>query len=250
MDMQKILNQRHNYMPALIKHGFGDGELKSSYSLFYNPSSGVLNSEWRSLKDGVGFSTQAAKKLAEVLISAADEKNKINLTVHENGHALLKSALRIVAKQNKSLENFTVYYANPTHNLQIVDKLREKTGMALAPKAPLINILSVSQYIMSGNILSDSVITGRADPNNRGVAIYNAIQTGVTLGGLSVISGEAFGITAALVSAAPFLLGQGRELNQKVIDSSGKSVQEGLRYYREKGKKYIWDPIHKMMVWE
>lgn len=202
------------------------------------------------MKDGVGFSTQAAKKLAEVLISAADEKNKINLTVHENGHALLKSALRIVAKQNKSLENFTVYYANPTHNLQIVDKLREKTGMALAPKAPLINILSVSQYIMSGNILSDSVITGRADPNNRGVAIYNAIQTGVTLGGLSVISGEAFGITAALVSAAPFLLGQGRELNQKVIDSSGKSVQEGLRYYREKGKKYIWDPIHKMMVWE
>lgn len=246
----KNIRAAATYMPAFIKYGFGENALKDVYALFYNPCTGGLSSEWRSLQDSVGLNTQTAKKLADVLILTAERQKEVNLTVHESGHVVLKSALRIAVERGQSLENFTVFYANPTHNLQAVDRLRGKTGMKLAAKAPLINTLSVKQYLLSGNVISDTVITSRADPNNKGVSIYNAIQTAFVVGGFGSISASLLGMAGAAVGAAPFLLGQSRSLNQKVIDSPGKAVQEGIRHYREKGKKLVWDPIHKMMVRE
>lgn len=246
----KNIRAAATYMPAFIKYGFGENALKDVYALFYNPCTGGPSSEWRSLQDSVGLNTQTAKKLADVLILTAERQKEVNLTVHESGHVVLKSALRIAVKRGQSLENFTVFYANPTHNLQAVDRLRGKTGMKLAAKAPLINTLSVKQYLLSGNVISDTVITSRADPNNKGVSIYNAIQTAFVVGGFGSISASLLGMAGAAVGAAPFLLGQSRSLNQKVIDSPGKAVQEGIRHYREKGKKLVWDPIHKMMVRE
>lgn len=244
------IGEAATYMPAFIKYGFGENALKDVYALFYNPCTGGLSSEWRSLQDSVGLNTQTAKKLADVLILTAERQKEVNLTVHESGHVVLKSALRIAVERGQSLENFTVFYANPTHNLQAVDRLRGKTGMKLAAKAPLVNTLSVKQYLLSGNVISDTVITSRADPNNKGVSIYNAIQTAFVVGGFGSISASLLGMAGAAVGAAPFLLGQSRSLNQKVIDSPGKAVQEGIRHYREKGKKLVWDPIHKMMVRE
>lgn len=239
-----------NFMPDLIKYGFGEIAIRDVYSLFYNPCSGNLSGEWRSFRDNNGFSTQTAKKLADILALTAEKEKELNLTVHEDGHILLKSALRIVAKEGKSLENFTVFYANPTVNLQLIDRWRSKTGMKLASKAPLINIMSARQYLTSLNFFSDAIVTRRADPANVGIPVYNAIQTAITTAGIATASATFLGISAAAVGAAPFLLGQSRTLSQKVIDSSGKSVQEGVRHYAGKAKKLVWDPIHKMMVAE
>lgn len=246
----RTIDEAAAYMPAFIKHGFGENSLKDVYSLFYNPCSGLMSSDWKSLRDIIGFDTQAAKKLADVLRLTAEKQKEVNLTVHESGHALLKAALRRVHASGQSLDKFTVFYANPIHNLHAVDKWRIKTGMKLATKAPLVNNLNARQFLLSGNFISQPAMVGRADPKNLWSARYSAVSTLGKIGGLGGISFTLFGVAGWAVGAAPFLLGQSRNLNQKVIDSPSKAVQEGMKHYGEEGKRLIWDPIHKMMVKE
>lgn len=235
-----------NYMPAFIQYGHGETALKDTYTLFFNPSQGFISGDWRSLRDSSGLgSTQAAEKLASVLSTTARKSMDLNLTVHESGHALLKQALRIVSRESQiKLDRFTVFYANPTHNLELVDKWRSRTGMHLAKKPPLINAASAQQFLLSGNIISNSVVAFKTKNQDRLASLYNTLGAGVSVYGVHSIGQGLVGAAAWGFGVAPLLLGAHRGLNKQVIDTNGKAVQEGLRSY----KKLLWDPIHKMMI--
>lgn len=242
----KDINDAANYMPVFIQYGFGDATLKRDYSLYFNPSQGFVSGDWRALRDSAGIgSTQAAHKLAAVLSDTANKNKEINLTVHESGHALLKEALRIVNREGLvKLNNFTVFYANPTHNLELVDKWRARTGMKLAQKPPLINTVSAHQFLLNGNFISGPAVMFKTNADGRTASIFNTVAGGLAVPTLSSIGQGFIGAAAWGVGVLPFLLGNQRGLNKQVIDSNGRAVEEGFRSY----KKLIWDPIHKMMV--
>lgn len=235
-----------NFMPAFIQYGYGETTLKDTYTLFFNPSQGFVSGDWRSLRDSSGMGgTQAAKKLAAVLLTTAQKKIDVNITVHESGHALLKEALRqVIREQGVRLDRFTVFYANPTHNLELVDKWRARSGMQLAKKPPLINTASAHQFLLTGNAVSSSVVTFKANSPDRTANLYNTLGAGMAVYGANAIGQGLVGAAAWSFGVAPFLLGANRGLNKQIIDTNGKAVQEGLRSY----KKLVWDPIHKMMV--
>ncbi len=236
-----------SYMPAFIQYGFGETALTNTYSLFFNPAQGLVRSGWRALRDSSGIGgTQAAKKLADLLTLAGNKDKEIQLTVHEQGHALLKEALRRVCQDRRTLSNVTVFYANPTQNLELVDRLRARAGMRLATKAPLINSVSASQNLATGNFISGAVVAGRADRGNSVSHAYNGVAFAV---GTVSLGGVASGLTPLgaagwALGAAPFLLGMAGGMNKKVIINSGQAVQEGVKGV----KKLVWDPVHKMMV--
>lgn len=242
----KDIGDAADYMPAFIQYGYGESTLRDTYSLFFNPSQGFVSGDWRALKDSSGIGgTQAAKKLAAVLIATAQKKIDVNLTVHESGHALLKEALRLVSREQAvRLEQFTVFYANPTHNLELVDKWRSRTGMQLAKKQPLINTASAQQFLLTGNALSAPAVSFKANSPDRTASLYNALGAGAAVYGVHSIGQGLVGAASWGLGVAPLLLGVNRGLNKKVIDTAGKTVQEGLRSY----KRLVWDPVHKMMV--
>src|SRR5690554_791994 len=240
------INDAANFMPAFIQYGYGETTLKDAYTLFFNPSQGFIRGDWRAICDSAGIgSTQAAKKLAAVLVTTAQTKTDVNLTVHESGHALLKQALRIVNREPQvRLSQFTVFYANPTHNLELVDKWRAKTGMQLAKKPPLINAVSAHQFLLSGNAVSSAVVAFKAKSPDRVASLYNTLGAGLGIYGAHSIGQGLVGAAAWGFGVAPLLLGANRNLNKQVVDTNGRAVQEGLRSY----KKLMWDPIHKMMT--
>ncbi len=244
--MCKDIDEAAKYLPAFIQYGFGDAALTNTYSLFFNPAQGIVRSGWRALRDSSGISsTQAAKKLADLLTLAGNNDKEIQLTVHEQGHALLKEALRLVCQDRQTLPNITVFYANPTQNLELVDRWRVRAGMRLANKAPLINNVSVSQNLATGNFISGAVVAGRADGHAVG-HVYNGVAFAI---GTASLGGAASGLTPLgaagwALGAAPFLLGMAGGMNKKVITNSGQAVQEGVKGV----KKLVWDPVHKMMV--
>ena len=242
----KDIGDAANYMPAFIQYGHGETTLKDTYTLFFNPSQGFIGSDWRSFRDSSGVgSTQAAQKLAVVLSTTAKKNMDVNLTVHESGHALLKQALRIVNRESQvKLDRFTVFYANPTHNLELVDKWRARTGMQLAKKTPLINTASAQQFLLSGNLISAPALSFRTNNPDRMASLYNTVGASLAVYGAHTIGQGLVGAAAWGFGVAPFLLGASRGLNKQVIDTNGKAVQEGWRSY----KKLVWDPIHKMMV--
>jgi len=233
-----------NYMPNFITYGYGEGALNQSYALFFNPSQGGVGAEWRAFKNsaGVGGGTQAAKKLASALILSA-EKN-INITVQGDGHSLFKQALKVVAQSNHSLEKMTVFYANATENLSLVEHWRKKTKMKLAQKAPLINNLNIRQSISSGNFVSQPLVASQANSSNNLSIATGAAMNAFALVGLGSIGGGLVGAAGWALGVAPLLLGQSKAMNKKVIESPQQALQEGAKHY----KKLIWDPVHKMMV--
>src|SRR5690606_33237179 len=117
--------------------------------------------EWRALVDTVGIAggTQAAKKLADALELTAERGNETCWTIHEHGHFAFKQALRILAERKVDLSSQTVFYANPTANLELVDRLRRKTGMKMAEARILINDMNMRQAFTSGNIFSENVVS-------------------------------------------------------------------------------------------
>lgn len=233
------------YMPAFIQYGHEEKSL-DTYTLFFNPSQGFSRGDWRALRDSIGVGgTQAAKKLAAVLSVTGQKDVDISLTVHESGHALFKEALRIVSRDTRvRLERFTVFYANPTHNLELVDKWRARTGMKLAKKPPLINTVSAHQFLLNGNVLSGPVVAFKTQSPNRVASIYDYLAGGIGVAAATSVGQGLVGTAAWGMGVLPLLLGNHRELNKQVIDGNGKAVQAGLRSY----KKLVWDPIHKMMV--
>ncbi len=230
-----------NFMPNFIRHGFGEGALNGTYTLFFNPSQGFVHGDWQALRDSSGISgTQASKKLAEVLSLTAAKNMEVNLTVHESGHALLKEALRVVCKDNIKLDQFTVFYANPTHNLELVDVWRKRTGMKLAAKPPLLNTCSPHQFMLTGNAISFPVVACQADSGNAVATVYNSVGSITSAAGLGAIASAA-GLTAGWVFAvAPYIFGGGRSGNQEVIEGPGQAVQHGT--------KLVWNSVHKMMI--
>lgn len=173
------------YMSAFIQYGHGEATLKDTYTLFFNPSQGFIQGDWRSLRDSFGIGgTQAAKKLAAVLIITAQKNMDINLTVHGSGHALLKEALRIVSRDAQvKLNRFTVFYANPTHNLAFVDKWRSRTGMQLVKKPPLINTVSAHQFLFAGNAVSAPVIAFKNNSPDWIACLYTSLMAGLIICG-------------------------------------------------------------------
>lgn len=148
-------------MPAFIKRGYGETSLNNTYCLFYNPVNNV-GGNWRSIRDsaGLGGGTQAARKLADVIEQTAARNKAVNWTVHEQGHAVFKQALRLLDTRGiRNLNTQTVFYANPTLNLELVDKYRKKVGMALAENTILINDFSLGQTWLSGNFVSERMVS-------------------------------------------------------------------------------------------
>jgi len=148
-----------DYMPSFISRGYGDNALNNAYNLFYIPNTG-LGGEWQALRDGSGIgASQAAQKLADALTLTANRGNDTCWTVHERGHSTFKRALKLLAGRGVNLSNQTVFYANPTENIELVDRYRKKTGMKLAARPMLINDISLRQTWLSGNAFSASAVS-------------------------------------------------------------------------------------------
>jgi len=165
-----------NYTPKFIWHGHGV-ELHETYTLFFNPSHGFFRNYWRSLCDSFGIGeTLEAKKLATLLIEAAQRDRDINVTVYGSGHALFKEALRVVNRTAQvKLNRFTVFYAHPTHNLGLVDKWRARTGMQLVNKLPLITVADPRQFLLSGNLISATVLGFKVKSEDRWATLFDSI---------------------------------------------------------------------------
>lgn len=154
------------YMPAFITYAYGETALKGGvYNLFYNPSNHFGGSDWRAISDSITFAgkgTQAARKLAALIVKLSKSEKDHCWTVHERGHALFKRALALALKTGaESMQKHQVFYANPTENITLVDNYRKKAGMQLAPKPMLINDMSLHQAWLTGNVLTDYMVSMR-----------------------------------------------------------------------------------------
>jgi len=189
------------FMPAFVDHGYAPdaplpNKLGEQYTLFHNPYQGVAGSDWRCLQDASGIrgGTSAARRLAAAMKLAAQDQREVNWTVHERGVAIFKQALRILSKEGTQLSTQRVFYANPVVNILLVDILRRKVGMQLAPNRTLMNEYSVHQSLLTTNLVSELAVSWRQISEQGG---NNKLNSGV----LATSAGKRIGLVSALIMA-------------------------------------------------
>ena len=173
-------------MPDFIDHGYKPDTISdkrdASYSLFFNPASGMFESAFKSLKDitGIAGGTQTARKLAAVIKSIHREGKEINWTVHGSGNAIFKQALKIASNKMgvAGASKQTVFYANSTINLDWVDYHRRKAGMTLSHNAPLMNDFSLLQSVVAGNAISETLVSLRQISETRARGVKSSTSYG------------------------------------------------------------------------
>ncbi|WP_028886283.1 hypothetical protein [Teredinibacter turnerae] len=167
------INAAATHLPRFIERGYKpettQNTLKTTgYSIFYNNCGEGITSDMRQFVDtsSVGGGTQTANKLAQLIKLEAKKDKEVYWTLHEKGHAVFKQALHIALQDLSSMEKsrlskHKVFYANPTMNLNLIDSYRKKAGMQLAPQPSLLNNTSLEQTWVTGNFLSESIVSYR-----------------------------------------------------------------------------------------
>jgi len=198
-----------DFMPNFINYGYPKTRLNSDseHTLFYNDYNGFLNADWKCMLDSSGLSggTPAAKKLAAVIEIAAREKRSVNWTIHERGCAIFKQALRLVNTSSQyDYSTQTVFYANPLVDAGLIDKHRERLGMALSEKGILANGFSLHQGLVAGNWTSEPRLIWKA--GNKGLA---TVKAGVRVAKIAAVVNPIVTtaiVLPALTGAAPWAM--------------------------------------------
>jgi len=181
--------------------------------------------------------TPAAKKLAAVIEIAAREKRSVNWTIHGRGCAIFKQALRLVNSSSQyDYSNQTVFYANSLVDAGLIDKHRERLGMALSEKAILANGFSLHQGLVAGNWTSEPrLMIWKA--GNKGLA---SVKAGVRVAKIAAVVSPIVTtaiVLPALTGAAPWamalltLLGTNlfaQYSNRGIISNTGDALNHYL----------------------
>lgn len=235
-------------MPVFINHGYSDEKLteSSNYTLFYNPYNGFAESDWKSMQDSTGIlgGSHAARRLAASIELAHNNQKKLNWTVHERGTAIFKEALRQCSKNGLNVNGEqTVFYANPTVNVEKVDQFRRAVGMKVTDKPVLMNDFSLHQGLLAGNWVSELAVSWNATNENnlekgKGDVIANAATRIAIVGGGLIFDGLSAGTAGWAISVATAGLTNtfSRNANQNVIASPGDAIDH-----------YAINPAQKMM---
>ncbi|WP_185230984.1 hypothetical protein [Teredinibacter franksiae] len=228
-------------MPTFIERGYKPETTQASlqktgYCIFFNPCGDGVSSDMRQFVDtsSVSGGTQTAKKLAQLIKLEAKKDKDTCWTLHEKGHAVFKQALNIVlqdltATEKSRLAKHKVFYANPTMNLSLIDHYRKKAGMQLAPQPPLLNNTSLEQTWVTGNFVSESIVSYRqlkeqGENGLRNVTPGHIVNNALTRAGM--LGAGSYGIPTLGVSIAAWAVAWGTLIasnsgnpNQKVMES-------------------------------
>ncbi|WP_339073879.1 hypothetical protein [Teredinibacter turnerae] len=233
-------------MPAFIERGYKPETTQASldqsgYCLFYNSCGAGIPSDMRQFVDtsSVGGGTQTAKQLAQLIKLEAKKDKEVHWTLHEKGHAVFKQALRIALQDLSSMDKsrlskHKVFYANPTMNLNLIDRYRKKAGMQLAPQPPLLNNTSLEQTWVTGNFVSESIISYRqlkeqGENGLRNVTAGNIASNALTrLGMLGIGS---YAVPAMGVGIAGWTVAWGTLIASNLGSPNQKILENGADFF-------------------
>jgi hypothetical protein len=253
------LNTAVRAMPPFIERGFKPDTTQSSieqsgFTIFYNNCGSSLGSGFREVFDASVVNpkggSENAKKLAQVIRIEARAGKELNWTLHEKGHALFKRALQIALKElsPKEIENLgkqKIFYANPTMNLSVIDHYRKKAGMQLAPQRPLMNELNLSQTWITGNAVSEVLVSKKQMKEQGENGLRNLTPGQLTATGFKRTMMAAVGASPYLVpeaalsaQAVSFATGWAALVisnfgaNAKVIENGGDMIDHAINKFK------------------
>lgn len=233
-------------MPMFIERGFKPETTQSSleksgYCLFYNSTGAGISSDMRQFVDtsSVGGGTQTAKQLAQLIKLEAKKDKEVHWTLHEKGHAVFKQALSIALQDLSSMDKsrlskHKVFYANPTMNLNLIDSYRKKAGMQLAPQPPLLNNTSLEQTWVTGNFLSESIISYRQLKEQGANGLRNVTAGNIASNALTRLGMLGFGsyaVPAFGVGVAGWAVAWGSLVASNIGKPNQKVMENGADFF-------------------
>jgi hypothetical protein len=101
------------------------------YTLFHNPTRGVIRDSWDSVRDKFGCTTEEAKWLCSILNDIQDRRQPTSWVVHSQGGLIFAEALRyhISKTQGRPLEMNRVVFDGNANNTWRTTFLLDKVGI-------------------------------------------------------------------------------------------------------------------------
>ena len=126
--MQNAKNRAVNLMPAHVEHAFGS-QIRE-FTLFHNPTTGVLGDLWESAKDKLSATTPMAEHLAAVLDDSQKAKHKVNWVAHSQGAVAFVQAVNHHNKmKGTSLNHHKIQFHGGANNAWQTNKILSKAGI-------------------------------------------------------------------------------------------------------------------------
>ncbi len=99
--MLNNLNKATWLMGAHLDAEFGKSKMKE-FTLFHNPSNGIVSDLWESARDKFGFTTDVTRKFSNVLQESQKQGKEIKWVAHSQGGAIFAEAVRYYLNGNSS----------------------------------------------------------------------------------------------------------------------------------------------------
>ncbi|MBC6906012.1 hypothetical protein DWB84_11135 [Saccharophagus sp. K07] len=112
------------------EHAYPQDEIKG-YTLFHNPSESALPDFFESVRDNLGFTTENAKHLAEILADIQRKGQPVKWVVHSQGGIIFKQAVAHHIKKypGQSLDKNSVVFHAGGNNKKETEKLLGQVGI-------------------------------------------------------------------------------------------------------------------------
>ncbi|WP_019601641.1 hypothetical protein [Teredinibacter turnerae] len=233
-------------MPSFIERGYKPDTTQASlnhdgFCLFFNTCGAGISSDMRQFVDtsSIGGGTQGAQKLAKLIRLEAKKAKEVQWTLHEKGHAVFKQALSIALREmttteKSRLSKHKVFYANPTMNLNLIDSYRKEAGMQLAPQPPLLNNTSLEQTWVTGNFVSESVISYRqlkeqGENGLRNVTAGNIASNALTR--LGILGIGSYAVPTLGIGIAGWAVAWGTLVASNIGNPNHKVMENGADFF-------------------
>ncbi len=98
------------------------------FTLFYNPTEGLVADGWESLRDKMGLTTDIAKQFSKVLVETQASGRNVDWVAHSQGGIIFSEAVRI---SDSNLSNMSVVFHSGGNNEWVTNKILDRAEISL-----------------------------------------------------------------------------------------------------------------------
>ena len=121
-----ILNET-NYAPGLMgSHVERKFETSSLYTLYYNPTKGILSDGWETFMDKLGFTTPVTKQFSQVLSDVQAGDRSVSWVAHSQGGPIFAEAVNF---NGGNLSKNSVAFDSGANNKWVTNYYLQKAGI-------------------------------------------------------------------------------------------------------------------------
>lgn len=118
-------------MPRHLADAYKKDEI-TEFTLFHNPTQGILGDTYESARDKLGFTTAMTRKFAELLNKTQQKHHSVKWVAHSQGGVIFSQAVNVHNKTvGTSLDKHTVYFQASANNMLVTKRILKKARVNL-----------------------------------------------------------------------------------------------------------------------